>query len=172
MKWVTHQTVGAGMAYVMGLPLLAVGAAWFGSIAPDVLDQKLAKLVPGDRKTAFYKVHRRTTHWLGWWIAIWIAAFAVPDLDKAIEGLPELPLLVAGLGFGGVSHILLDMCTPSGVPLKPFSYSPRFSLKLCKTGSLGEYLFLAASVALMAFLKYEEVQPIVDYAVTRAHTIF
>ena len=65
MKWVTHQIVGAGAAVLAGLPPLAVGAAWLGSIAPDVIDQKVAGLFPNERK-AFYAIHRRTTHWLGW----------------------------------------------------------------------------------------------------------
>ena len=46
MKWITHQVVGAGAALLAGLPPLAVGAAWMGSIAPDVIDQKIAGLFP------------------------------------------------------------------------------------------------------------------------------
>ena len=163
MKWVTHQVIGAGVAVLAGLPSLAVGAAWLGSIAPDVLDQKIAGLFPNKQK-AFYKVHRRTTHWLGWWLAIWIAAFAVPGLARLVPDLTELPLLLAGLGLGGVTHVLLDMCTPSGVPLMPFSRTPRFSLNLCSTGSLREYLFLAAALGVMWLFAGDEIRPLLDRA--------
>lgn len=98
MKWITHQVVGAGAALLAGLPPLAVGAAWMGSIAPDVIDQKIAGLFPNERK-AFYKIHRRTTHWLGWWLAIWIAAFAAPGLARLVPGLTELPCCWPGSGW-------------------------------------------------------------------------
>ena len=163
MKWVTHQIVGAGAAVLAGLPPLAVGAAWLGSIAPDVIDQKVAGLFPNERK-AFYAIHRRTTHWLGWWLAIWIAAFAAPGLARLVPGLTELPVLMAGLGLGGMAHVLLDMCTPSGVPLMPFSRTPRFSLNLCRTGSLGEYVFLAVALGVMWLIKGDELRPLLNNA--------
>ena len=163
MKWITHQVVGAGAALLAGLPPLAVGAAWMGSIAPDVIDQKIAGLFPNERK-AFYKIHRRTTHWLGWWLAIWIAAFAAPGLARLVPGLTELPVLLAGLGLGGMAPVLLDMCTPSGVPLMPFSRTPRFSLNLCRTGSLGEYVFLAVALGVMWLVKGDELRPLLNSA--------
>ena len=59
--------------------------------------------------------------------------------------------MLTGLGFGGLSHVALDMLTPQGVPLQPFSRKGRFSLKLCATGSVGEYCFLAAIVLAVWF---------------------
>lgn len=163
MKWLTHQIVGAGTALLIGLPPPAVGAAWMGSIAPDVIDQKIAGLFP-DKQKAFYKIHRRTTHWAGWWLAMWGAALTVPGLADLVPGLNELPVLLTGLGLGGVMHVLLDMCTPSGVPLLPFSRTPRFSLNLCRTGSLGEYLFLAVALAVMWLIKYDGARPLLERA--------
>ena len=65
--------------------------------------------------------------------------------------LPTLPAalrpVLLGLCFGGLSHVLLDMLTPAGVPLTPFSRKHKLSLKLCATGSLGEYLFLTGVLA-------------------------
>lgn len=49
----------------------------------------------------------------------------------------------------------LDMLTPSGVPLTPFSRQNKISLKLCSTGSLGEYCFLACVVGL-TWLFYQD----------------
>ena len=68
-----------------------------------------------------------------------MAAFALPPASLGSLGRDAL----LGLGFGGLSHVLLDMLTPSGVPLTPFSRQNKLSFKLCSTGSLGEYCFLA-----------------------------
>ena len=55
-----------------------------------------------------------------------------------------------GASVGGLSHVVLDMMTPQGIPLLPFTRKNRFSLHLCKTGSLGESAFCAAMIAAMA----------------------
>ena len=55
--------------------------------------------------------------------------------------------MCTGLALGGLSHVVLDMLTVQGVPLLPFSRKNRFSLKLCKTGGVGEYVFLACMLA-------------------------
>ena len=55
-----------------------------------------------------------------------------------------------GAAVGGLSHVVLDMMTPQGIPLLPFTRKNRFSLHLCKTGSIGEYAFCAAMIAAMA----------------------
>ena len=54
-----------------------------------------------------------------------------------------------GAAVGGLSHVVLDMMTPQGIPLLPFSRRNRFSLHLCRTGSLGEYAMIAAMVLFM-----------------------
>ena len=93
-----------------------------------------------------------------------VAAFAAPGLARLVPGQTELPVLLAGLGLGGMAHVLLDMCTPSGVPLMPFSRTPRFSLNLCRTGSLGEYVFLAVALGVMWLVKGDELRPLLNSA--------
>ena len=123
-----------------------VAAACVGAVMPDVLDQRMAGLAPTrrGRQKIFNAVHRGTTHWFGWWLILCAVAFAAPGAQMGPMGRDVL----LGLGFGGLSHVALDMLTPSGVPLTPFSRSNKFSLKLCSTGSLGEYCFLLCVVGL------------------------
>lgn len=124
-------------SFTMGFPLAGMAAAWAGSVIPDVLDQRAASRA-FFRQKKFNKVHRRTSHWFGWWLALWIWS-----LTGQLGPLPDA--LIGGLGFGALTHTLLDMCTTHGVPLLPFG-AQRVSLKVCSTGSLGEYAILITSI--------------------------
>ena len=83
------------------------------------------------------------THWFGWWLALFLVAGLLPLP-------PHWRAVVLGVGFGALSHIVLDMLNPTGVPLHPVSRKNRFSLRLCSTGSVGEYVFLAAMLGCFA----------------------
>ena len=108
-----------------GLPLAGMAAAWFGSVVPDMLDQHAARRA-FFRQKKFNQVHRRSSHWFGWWLAVWAWS-----LTGQLGPLPDA--VVGGFGFGALTHVLLDMCTTHGVPLLPF-VKKRFSLRLCSTG--------------------------------------
>lgn len=151
MKWITHKTAALGAAWCLGFPLPAVVAALAGAILPDLLDMWLARLLVF-RQAAFNRLHRGITHWFGWWLAMLIPF--VLRMGRA-EPLPDPVWLVAGLGLGGLSHVLLDMCTMSGVPVAPWTRNPRVALKWCSTGSLREYVFLACMLIAFAFLARE-----------------
>lgn len=148
MKWITHQCVGLGCAAALGLPLPALAGVAAGTILPDVLDQGMARVLIF-RQAAFNRIHRGATHWFGWWLGLMLPVLAG---GTAASVLPFDALLLHGLGFGGLSHVLLDMATVYGVPVAPWSKKRRIAFKLCATGSLREYLFLAAFVAAMVFL--------------------
>ena len=135
MKWITHQTAGVGAALALHLPLEGVVAACLGAILPDKLDQAIAKRSRNPQRT-FNQIHRGTTHWFGWWVAI---------------------LLVA------VSHVVLDMLTPSGIPLHPFSRKNKLSFKVCSTGSVGEYVFLGVMLVLLGFLLGPEMKELIRH---------
>ena len=60
------------------------------------------------------------------------------------------------------------LLTPSGVPLTPFSRQNKISLKLCSTGSLGEYCFLACVVGL-TWLFYQDDLLKLTHKLARAH---
>lgn len=144
MKWITHQTAAVGMALVLHLPPAGVLASCLGAVLPDMLDQRAARLTRNPQRT-FNRIHRGVTHWFGWWLAIFLGAALLP-------APPSVRALVLGLGFGGLSHIVLDMLNPSGVPLLPFSRKSRLALRVCSTGSVGEYVFLAAMLGCFALI--------------------
>ena len=127
MKWITHQTAGVGAALALHLPLEGVVAACLGAILPDKLDQAIAKRSRNPQRT-FNQIHRGTTHWFGWWVAILLVACShlVP---------PHWQPALLGIGLGGISHVVLDMLTPSGIPLHPFSRKNKLSFKVCSTGN-------------------------------------
>lgn len=154
MKWITHQATAVAAALALHLPWEGVAAACAGAVLPDVLDQRMAGLAPTrrGRQKIFNAIHRGTTHWFGWWLALCAAVLVLPS--SSLGHLERDALL--GLGFGGLSHVVLDMLTPSGVPLLPFSRQNKISLKLCSTGSLGEYCFLACVVGASWLLFHED----------------
>lgn len=142
MRWITHQTGAVAIGVALQLPPLAVAAAFFGAVLPDVLDQSLSRLgrTKRQRQRIFNSIHRGSSHWAGWWLGLLLLCAAAPMPPAA---------LAAGAGFfiGATSHVFLDMLTTQGVPLLPFSRKNRFSLGMCSTGKAGEYVFLAAIVA-------------------------
>ncbi|MDR3357750.1 MAG: metal-dependent hydrolase [Desulfovibrio sp.] len=142
MKWITHQTAAVAAALALNLPPEGVLTACAGAVLPDMLDHRLSglALTSRGRQRVFNRIHRGPTHWFGWW-AVLLAGGMTAHISSASQAM------LTGLGFGGLSHVLLDMCTPRGVPLRPFSRAGRLSLNLCSTGSLGEYCFLACIAA-------------------------
>ena len=147
MKWTTHQAMSLMAAFAAGFPLVGMAAAWAGSVFPDVLDQRAARRA-FFRQKKFNQVHRRSSHWFGWWLVIWAWS-----MTGQLGPLPDA--IVGGFGFGALTHVLLDMCTTHGVPLLPFA-GKRFSLKLCSTGSLGEYALLVMCVLLFWIMEKPE----------------
>ena len=155
MRWPTHQAAALGLALLCHLPAPGLAAAMCGAIVPDVLDQKLAGLAPGKRlkQKMFNKIHRSTTHWFGWWLALLVLAPRLP--------LPQWQhVLVVGLALGALSHVVLDMLTPHGVPLLPVTRRLKVAVPLCSTGSLREYLFLGACMALCVWQLRHELAPL------------
>ncbi len=151
MKWITHECVAVGLAAALGLPLPALAGVAAGSVLPDALDQGMARALVF-RQAAFNRIHRGVTHWFGWWLGLMLPVLlALLSQGAAAFDLPYETLFLFGLGFGGFAHVMLDMCTMSGVPVAPWSRKRRIALKLCSTGGLREYLFLAAFLIAMGF---------------------
>lgn len=138
MRWISHQTGALLGAAFLGMPVPAIGAACVGAILPDMLDQKISGLAPTKktRQKVFNRIHRGPSHWFGWWLAIFLLPLAMPFAMND---------LAAGLGFGALSHVCLDMLTRKGIPLFPFG-SFRLGLGLCSTGKASEYVFLAGMI--------------------------
>ena len=110
MKWITHQATAVAAALALHLPWEGVAAACAGAVLPDVLDQRIAGLAPTrrGRQKVFNAIHRGTTHWFGWWMAVCVAAFALSPASLGSLGRDAL----LGLGFGGMRHVMLDMLSP------------------------------------------------------------
>lgn len=106
MKWFTHQAVAVGAGLCIGLPVSGLVGALAGAVLPDVLDQRMAGLL-SNRQKAFNRIHRGSTHWFGWWLGV-AALAALPAMPPALRGF------CLGLGFGGLMHVLLDLCTVRG----------------------------------------------------------
>lgn len=150
MKWITHQTGAILAACAMALPLPAIALAWAGAVAPDWIDQKASSMATTarGRQRIFNRIHRGTSHWLGWWLALLLGAMALPGLWQG---------WLAGFALGGVSHVMMDMLTPQGVPLLPFSRRGKLTVPICSTGKISEYFFLAALLCAAAIFWIDEI---------------
>ena len=166
MKWITHQTAAIGAALVMQLPLEGVIASCVGGVLPDKLDMRIADMTPNRQRT-FNRIHRGTTHWFGWWLLLLLLGGATGLLPRIPHLPPFAHAIIMGLGFGGLTHVVLDMLNPHGVPIMPFSRKPTLSLKLCSTGSLGVYVFLGAMLLVFVALLGPELRHTI-YSIERA----
>lgn len=121
MKWINHLAI-AGATTAIAAPAL-VPAALLGSTAPDWLEWVI-KATGNDIK------HRGNTHIVLYWLGG--LAFAL--------GLWDFHGLLAAFCWGGLTHVLADALTVSGVPFAPNS-ERRFHLfgGRLRTGESGEY---------------------------------
>lgn len=129
MKWFSHIAIASAPAALIN-PILIASVAT-GAIAPDALEKLIRTK------------HRAETHILIYWligsIAALIAAFSIQSWTVHI----------AGLMLGGLSHILLDSLTPTGVPLAPYSAARvHFFGGRVVTGSVTEYAIAVCVIAI------------------------
>ena len=132
MKWINHLAIAGATTAVVNPVLVPV--ALIGSTAPDWLEWVL-KAFGHDVK------HRGVTHYLmGWIVAL---AFALLLWD--FHGL------LAAFFWGGLTHVLADSMTVTGVPFAPHS-DRRFRMfgGRLRTGDPGEYFVAWGLVAVCA----------------------
>jgi inner membrane protein len=122
MRWFNHILIAAAPAALIAPRLVPV--AILGATAPDWLEW-LAKLARNPVK------HRGPTHW----VAAWLIGLAFGALLPVPTGG-----IIAAFFWGGLSHVLADSLTVSGVPFSPLS-ERRFHLLggRMRTGGAGEY---------------------------------
>ena len=144
MKWITHQAGALTMAVWFQADPVITAAMLGGAVLPDFAEQALCR---GNRKL-FLRIHRGFLHWFGIYAAMLLLAVVVPLDARQKAGL-------AGLAIGALSHLMLDGLNPTGVPLLPFREKPRLRWNLISTGSMGEWIFLAALLVLLALGGYE-----------------
>ena len=137
MKGYTHLLGGLVFSYLLGVPNYAIPAAVIGSTFPDI-DLKFSSLVPqkGKKKTLF-NTHRGITHHP---MVVLVLFLLWVTLEKFYPQYKFYWDFLYGFWVGYLSHLVLDILTPLGIPVGT-SYYPRLSLKLMKTGGVGEKIF-------------------------------
>ena len=131
MKWVNHVLIAGAVTAVYDVRL--VPPTILGATAPDWMEWVL-KAVGRPVK------HRTATHYLSIWVICWLAAMLLFPAGFA-------QVMIAAFCWGGVTHILTDAMTVTGVPLSPYS-DRRFHLfgGRFRTGEPVEYGISAAVV--------------------------
>lgn len=130
MTWIGHGVLAGVVTYSINAPPVGIGLAVIASSWPDRVES-----FGGLR-------HRGVSHWPGLWIGMLILSEFVRE---------PFSVMLFWFGTGSLLHLLGDMLTPTGIPLiLPFSRMR--GIGLFKTGSLGEMLFLAVTVALFIII--------------------
>lgn len=123
MKWVSHIAISGATTAILAPPL--VPFAVLGGIFPD-LGEKI-----GNRFLGMRLEHRKETHYFAYWLLGFGACWA---LDFAY---------LTAFCWGGITHVLADSVTVTGVPFSPLS-DRRFHLfgGRLRTGSPAEYMIV------------------------------
>ena len=146
MTWITHTTFAYFTSELFGLSPLAV----LGSTAPDWTEDLFG-----------IKEHRGRTHY----VVLWFTAFII-TLSLYLATKNTLLFHALSFTYGGLTHLLLDSLTVSGVPLGAYKTRVRI-VGLVRTGKLSEWVFLACLLILFVplhragslefgFAKYKE----------------
>lgn len=122
MKWFNHILIATAPTAVVAPKLIPL--AILGATAPDWMEWI-------SRAMGKPLGHRGPTHWLLAWVVAMIFAALLPDPVKS---------LAMAFAWGGLSHVLADAFTVSGVPFSPMS-ERRFHLAggRLRTGGTGEH---------------------------------
>jgi len=144
MKGTTHIVGGLVFSFLFNVPFYAIPLAVVGSTFPDI-DLKFTTLIPPKgKKKSLLTTHRGITHHplvllalFGLW---WYLSVHYPQWKFYWDFL-------YGFWVGYFSHLVLDSITHLGIPVGT-GYYPRLSLKLMKTGGVGEKIFLTFLVIL------------------------
>jgi|GEM_PF-1605328 len=133
MMVLSHMAFAGGAGALWGLGMYSCAALAVGSVAPDVLDRKIA----GGNKSVWKGIHRTITHWPPLYpILLAILYFSGPSIPEPFARLAFMVVL------GALIHVSLDFFTPMGIPvIPPFRRKDRASIPLIRTGTLADYLF-------------------------------
>ncbi len=139
MTFGSHVLAGIVLASFLKLPILP---SVFGALLPDV---DLKNGLPFPSKRTLLNSHRGITHHPLIPLVLFFLSLGVKDFLNKNLGINLLSFTV-----GYSSHLLLDLLTPLGIPYKT-KYYPRLSLKLFKTGKLGELFVILILVGLLIY---------------------
>jgi inner membrane protein len=126
MTWLSHTAIGVITGEILGLNPILTG---LGATAPDWFEDFLG-----------IKEHRGITHY----VIIWFPALIIISIIYLIKP-EEIIKYILSFVYGGVSHIILDSLTITGVPLGIRDIRIRIG-GIIKTGGVSEYIFLVAVI--------------------------
>jgi len=133
----SHILIGFSFGLLFNVnPLLSI----VGSLIPDI------DIIWGRYfKNNFWFSHRGFTH-----------HFIIPLFLLFLAVFYEnLSSILLPISIGYFSHLLADLLTINGIPLF-FSYYPRISLRLLKTGSIIEYFITFSFFIFTIFFKFSK----------------
>ncbi len=141
----THVLAGILVAAFLKLPVLPAAV---GSLIPDV---DIGKGLPPPYRRTLFNSHRGITHHPAVPLLLVFVAFFLKT-----KGFCDIYIYLISFTVGYASHLILDVLNPLGIPYG-FSYYPRFSLKLMKSGKLGEiFVILFLVSTLLVFVNVKE----------------
>jgi inner membrane protein len=143
----THILAGILVATLLKLPVLPAAV---GSIFPDI---DVGKGLPPPYKRNLLNSHRGITHHPVIPLCLLVLVFFL-----RMKGFCSVSVYLLSFTVGYISHLLLDVLNPLGIPYK-FSYYPRLTLKLMKTGKWGEiFVILLLISTLLAAVSVKDFQ--------------
>jgi membrane-bound metal-dependent hydrolase YbcI (DUF457 family) len=128
--------------------LLALGLLALGLLAGASLPDQIEGVIGFDERGKRYSVltHRALSHWPPLWMVFAIAALWLPA---------PINMLVSGLFFGALLHLMLDAGSPTGVPLLLWTRNrsfgdrrPRYRPYIYRTGTPEEWRILGPLVSI------------------------
>jgi len=152
MKGYTHIAGGLLFGFLFGVKPYALPLTVVGSTFPDI-DLKFSSLVPPKgKKKNLLNTHRGVTHH-PLWVVLLLILWAFLENRFPQYGFYWEFLYAFWVGY--LSHLVLDMLTPLGIPVG-LSYYPRLKLGLMKTGGVGEkilFVFVVLTLVGILYLK-------------------
>lgn len=105
MKHFNHYIIAGSTCYLFNPPMIPI--ALIGGVAPDYIEY----IVNGLNLTRQKIKHRTITHIFSHWLILALFAAFIFDFHNVLFWF----------AIGGLSHVMSDSLSPSGIPLTPFS---------------------------------------------------
>jgi len=146
MTYRSHIVVGGIFGMLFNVPVVF---AMIGSVLPDI-DIKWAGMYKGN---SLLTSHRGITHHVIVGAIFILSIFLIPIFFH----LPTLIMdFYKGITVGYISHLFADTLTKSGIPY--WKHKDRIAIKLFRTKSFGEYMFVFALLVATVLYSIKEKQ--------------
>jgi inner membrane protein len=157
MTYKNHVIIGGIFGMLFNVPVVP---SMIGAVLPDI-DLKWSKMYCGN---GLFTSHRGITHHAIVGAIGLLSIFLIPIFIH----LPTLYNdILKGFIVGYISHLFADTMTKSGIPY--WKHKDRISVKLFRTRSTGEYVFV--SVLLLLTIFYAVIENQLPYELKFAHNM-